>query len=110
MWLGISDGQDHSWGQSNSWGMGDNWAWEITRDEDISGDGTAGTKGTGVVGEQQRVGSQMERTGEHGAFGDKEVTTWGSWVAQSIKCPILDFGSGYDLTVVGSSVLSRESA
>ena len=26
-----------------------------------------------------------------------------TWVAQSIECPTLDFGSGYDLMVVGSS-------
>ena len=26
---------------------------------------------------------------------------WGTWVAQSVKCPALDFGSGHDLTVRG---------
>ena len=25
--------------------------------------------------------------------------SWGVWVAQCIKCPILDFGSGHDLMV-----------
>ena len=26
---------------------------------------------------------------------------WGAWVAQLVKCPTLDFGSGHDLTVCG---------
>ena len=30
----------------------------------------------------------------------------GAWVAQSVKCPTLDFGSGHDLTVMGSSPMS----
>ena len=29
----------------------------------------------------------------------KRHYTWGAWVAQSVKCPTLDFGSGHDLTV-----------
>ena len=28
---------------------------------------------------------------------------WGAWVALSVKCPTLDFGSGHDLTGVRSS-------
>ena len=28
---------------------------------------------------------------------------WGAWVAQSVKCPTLDFGSGHDLGIWGSS-------
>ena len=27
--------------------------------------------------------------------------TWGTWVAQSVKHPTLDLGSGHDLTVCG---------
>ena len=26
---------------------------------------------------------------------------WGAWVAQSVECPTLDFGSGHDLEVHG---------
>ena len=45
----------------------------------------------------------------------KRATLWGTWVAQSVKYPILGFGSGHDLAIVGSSpkpgsVLSSESA
>ena len=29
----------------------------------------------------------------------KSDTSWGAWVAQSVKRPTLDFGSGHDLTV-----------
>ena len=41
--------------------------------------------------------------------------TLGAWVAQSVECPTLDFGSGRDLRVVGlspasGSILSMESA
>ena len=41
--------------------------------------------------------------------------SWGAWVAQSGEQPILDFGSGHDLRIMGSrpalgSVLSLESA
>ena len=40
---------------------------------------------------------------------------WGTWVAQSVKRPAFDFGSGHDLRVVRStpmlgSVLCGESA
>ena len=28
---------------------------------------------------------------------------WGTWVAQFVKHPALDFGSGHDLTVIRSS-------
>ena len=28
---------------------------------------------------------------------------WGAWVAQSVECPTLNFGSGHDPRVVGSS-------
>ena len=36
----------------------------------------------------------------------KNNSNWRSWVAQSAKCLTLDFGSGHDLTVVGSSPVS----
>ena len=29
----------------------------------------------------------------------KDGKSWGTWVAQSVKCLTLDFGSGHDLTV-----------
>ena len=29
----------------------------------------------------------------------RSVILWGAWVAQSVKCPSLDFGSGHDLMV-----------
>ena len=29
----------------------------------------------------------------------KSNLVWGSWVAQFVECPILDFGSGHDFTV-----------
>ena len=29
----------------------------------------------------------------------KDTWPWGPWVALSVKCPTLDFGSGHDLTV-----------
>ena len=28
-----------------------------------------------------------------------KLAEWGVWVAQSVMCPTLDFGSGHDLTV-----------
>ena len=31
---------------------------------------------------------------------------WDAWVAQSVKCPTLDFGSGHGLRVLGSSPTS----
>ena len=31
----------------------------------------------------------------------KGCMTWGAWVAQSVKCPTLDFSSGHDLRVHG---------
>ena len=34
------------------------------------------------------------------------VNCWAAWVAQSLKCPALDFGSGHDLTVVSLSPMS----
>ena len=45
----------------------------------------------------------------------QEVVGRGAWVAQSVKCWTLGFGSGHDLGVVGSSptsgsMLSVESA
>ena len=45
----------------------------------------------------------------------KREGEWGTWVAQLVKCPTLDFGSGNDLRVLGSSpmsgtLLNRESA
>ena len=44
-----------------------------------------------------------------------EVCCWGTWVAQSVKCPILDFGSGGHLRLVrlsteSDSPLDGESA
>ena len=36
----------------------------------------------------------------------KSGTKRGSWVVQWVKCPALDFGSGHDLTVCGSSPTS----
>lgn len=35
--------------------------------------------------------------------------SWGAWLAQSIKCPILDFGSGYNLRVLRSSPMAPGS-
>ena len=35
---------------------------------------------------------------------NKDSSSWGSWVAQSVKRQTLDFGSAHDLTVVGSSL------
>ena len=35
----------------------------------------------------------------------KKIARGIAWVAQSIKCPTLDVGSGHDLTVVRSSPL-----
>ena len=32
--------------------------------------------------------------------------TWGAWVSQLVECPTLEFGSGHDFTVVGSSPTS----
>ena len=45
----------------------------------------------------------------------KNIKGKDAWVALSVKCPILDFSSGHDLTIVRSSpmlgsLLSRESA
>ena len=45
----------------------------------------------------------------------KNSRTEGAWVAQSVECLTLDFSSGHDLRVVGSSpasgsVLSTEPA
>ena len=34
--------------------------------------------------------------------GDLKLQCWGTWVAQSVECPTLDFGSGRDLTVCES--------
>ena len=36
---------------------------------------------------------------EHTYF--KKDALWGAWVTQLVKRPILDFGSGHDLTVLG---------
>ena len=33
---------------------------------------------------------------------------WGAWVAQSAKCSTTDFGSGHELTFVGSSPVSSK--
>ena len=46
---------------------------------------------------------------------DKKWAHWGTWVAQSVKCPTLNFSSGHDLRVVrwsptSGSMLSTESA
>ena len=35
-----------------------------------------------------------------------EWISWGTWVAQLFKHPTLDFGSGHDLRIVGSSPMS----
>ena len=32
-------------------------------------------------------------------IGQREDLHWGTWGAQSVKCPTFDFGSGHDLTV-----------
>ena len=45
----------------------------------------------------------------------KDAHSWGAWVAQLFECPTLDFSSGHDPRVVGSSpvlgsALSVESA
>ena len=32
-------------------------------------------------------------------WDQENKTEWGTWVAQSVKLPTLDFGSGHDLTV-----------
>jgi len=34
------------------------------------------------------------------------ISPWGAWVAQSVKHPAVDFGSGHDLRVVRSSPAS----
>ena len=45
---------------------------------------------------------------KRGGGGHLRVSLWlGRWVAQSVKCPTLDFSSGHDLP---SSVLSAEPA
>ena len=36
----------------------------------------------------------------------QDLLSQGAWVAQSVKRPTLDFGSGHDLTVVRSSLAS----
>ena len=38
-------------------------------------------------------------------FALKITKLWGAWVAQLVKCPTLDFGSGHDLRVMGSSLV-----
>ena len=48
-------------------------------------------------------------------FALKITKLWGAWVAQLVKCPTLDFGSGHDLRVMElshelGSALSMESA
>ena len=45
----------------------------------------------------------------------KKTNSWGAWLAQSVKCLTLDFGSDHDLRVVrlspaSGSVLSVEPA
>ena len=30
----------------------------------------------------------------------EKYVTWGTWVAQSVECPTLDFGSGHDLMIL----------
>ena len=37
----------------------------------------------------------------------KDLSCWGTRVAQSIKRPTLDFGSGHDLTVHGTGALPQ---
>ena len=43
----------------------------------------------------------------------KKLIFWGTWVAQSVKLPTLDFGSDHDLTVrriepsMGSALIAR---
>ena len=41
------------------------------------------------------------RKGERTWIEEKEDSSWGTWVAQSVKWPTLDFGSGHDLLVSG---------
>ena len=36
----------------------------------------------------------------------RNTDSWGTWVAQGVDCPTLDFGSGHDLKVMGSSPAS----
>ena len=38
---------------------------------------------------------------------DKNISGRGGWVAQLVKCPSLDFGSGHDLTVHGIKLCIR---
>ena len=40
------------------------------------------------------------------SFYSKIVYSWSAWVAQLLKCPTLDFGSGHDLRVVKLSPIS----
>ena len=45
----------------------------------------------------------------------KNSPSWGTWLAQSVKHPTLDFGSGHDLRVMGlspklGSMLGKEPA
>ena len=37
---------------------------------------------------------------------DQKIDTTDAWVAQSVKCPTLDFGSGSDLRVMKSIPMS----
>ena len=57
----------------------------------------------------------MERLLRNLGLFQKSSNSRGTWVAQLVKHPTLDFGSGHDLRVLGSSpisgpMLSRESA
>jgi len=42
-----------------------------------------------------------EKGGREGLAEVKYNEAWDAWVAQSVKHPTLDFGSGHDLRIVG---------
>ena len=69
---------------------------------------------SGEANWQVKIDSDLKRYIFKSLLDIRKNSTRGAWIAQMVKCLILDFGSGHDLRVVRSSpmlcsMLSAES-
>ena len=55
--------------------------------------------GSLIMGNKSNPRLNFSLSGKNKTKTKKKKTSQGTWVAQSVECPTLDFGSGHDLAV-----------
>ena len=61
---------------------------------------------SGEANWQVKIDSDLKRYIFKSLLDIRKNSTRGAWIAQMVKCLILDFGSGHDLRVLRSSLVS----